>query len=65
MQHLGEHVTSVLDGCIVHFYLNVDGTAIDVVRIGIAISGCNGQNACLSFALMLFDDPLKTFALSL
>jgi hypothetical protein len=65
MQHLGEHVTGVLDGCVVHFDFDVDGTAIDVVRIGISICGSYSNHALFPFALMLIDDQFKTFKLSL
>jgi len=37
MHDLAKHVTSVLDCCILHLDLDVDGAAVNIVRIGIAV----------------------------
>jgi len=61
--HLGEQVACVLNRCVVHLHLNVDGSAVHVVRIGVSIGGPDGYYALLPLELMLVDDTFKTFTL--
>lgn len=65
MQHLGEHVASILNGGVVHLHLNVDGSTVDVVGISIAVGRPDGNDALLPFKLVFFDDTFKTFTLVL
>ena len=62
-----EEVTCVLDHRDVHLHLDLDGAAIDVVRIGAAIGFCLREFALLALALVIVDDPLEalTFLLEL
>lgn len=59
MNHPIEKIPCVLHHCEIHLKLNLDGTAVNVVRIGASIGRTLRQFALFTSKLMLADDRFK------
>lgn len=59
MNHPIEKIPRVLYHRKIHLELNLDGTTINIVRIGIAISRTLGQFALLASTFVLGNDRFK------